>query len=205
MLESIINTINSLGYVGIALLMALENIIPPIPSELIMPLAGFTVTQGNLNFFGVVIAGTFGSVIGATPWYFLGKFWGLKRTKTIADRYGKWLTISGKDVQQAKDWFDRKGDIATALGRLIPGIRTYISVPAGISKMPILPFFFYSTLGSIVWITFLTASGYLLGANYKLVAIYLKPISILVLLVIIALSIYWVIKRNRTSMRNKKR
>lgn len=205
MLESITNTINSLGYVGIALLMALENIIPPIPSELIMPLAGFTVTQGKLNFFWVVIAGTFGSVIGATPWYFVGKFWGLKRTKTIADRYGKWLTISGKDVQKAKDWFDRKGDIATALGRLVPGIRTYISVPAGISKMPILPFFFYSTLGSIVWVTFLTASGYLLGANYKLVAIYLKPISILVLLVIIAISIYWVIKRNRTSMRNKKK
>jgi membrane protein DedA with SNARE-associated domain len=205
MLESITNTINSLGYVGIALLMALENIIPPIPSELIMPLAGFTVTQGKLNFFLVVIAGTFGSVIGATPWYFVGKFWGLKRTKTIADRYGKWLTISGKDVQKAKDWFDQKGDIATALGRLVPGIRTYISVPAGISKMPILPFFFYSTLGSIVWITFLTASGYLLGANYKLVAIYLKPISILVLLVIIALSIFWVMKRKRTSMRNNKR
>jgi membrane protein DedA with SNARE-associated domain len=205
MLESITNTINSLGYVGIALLMALENIIPPIPSELIMPLAGFTVTQGKLNFFWVVIAGTFGSVIGATPWYFVAKFWGLERTKTIADRYGKWLTISGKDVQKAKDWFDRKGDIAIALGRLVPGIRTYISVPAGISKMPILPFFFYSTLGSIVWVTFLTASGYLLGANYKLVAIYLKPISILVLLVIIALSIYWVMKRKKNSMRNKKR
>jgi membrane protein DedA with SNARE-associated domain len=205
MLESITNTINSLGYVGIALLMALENIIPPIPSELIMPLAGFTVTQGKLNFFSVVIAGTFGSVIGASPWYFVGKFWGLKRIKTIADRYGKWLTISGKDVQKAKDWFDRKGDIATALGRLVPGIRTYISVPAGISKMPILPFFFYSTLGSIVWVTFLTASGYLLGANYKLVVIYLKPISILVLLVIIALSIYWMMKRKRTSMLNKKR
>lgn len=205
MLESITNTINSLGYVGIALLMALENIIPPIPSELIMPLAGFTVTQGKLNFFWVVIAGTFGSVIGATPWYFVAKFWGLKRTKTIADRYGKWLTISGKDVQKAKDWFDRKGDIAIALGRLVPGIRTYISVPAGISKMPILPFFFYSTLGSIVWVTFLTASGYLLGANYKLVAIYLKPISILVLLLIIALSIFWVMKRKKTSMRNKKR
>jgi membrane protein DedA with SNARE-associated domain len=204
MLESITNAINSLGYVGIALLMVLENIIPPIPSELIMPLAGFTVTQGKMNFFLVVIAGTLGSVIGATPWYFLGKSWGLERTKTIADRYGKWLTVSGKDVQKAKDWFDRKGDIATALGRLVPGIRTYISVPAGISKMPLLPFFFYSTLGSVVWVTFLTASGYLLGANYKLVAIYLKPISILVLLVIIAFAIYWVMKRKRTSMHNKK-
>jgi membrane protein DedA with SNARE-associated domain len=205
MLESITNAINSLGYVGIALLMVLENIIPPIPSELIMPLAGFTVTQGKMNFFLVVIAGTLGSVIGATPWYFLGKSWGLERTKTIADRYGKWLTISGKDVQKAKVWFEQKGDIATALGRLVPGIRTYISVPAGISKMPLLPFLFYSTLGSFVWVSFLTASGYLLGANYKLVATYLKPISILVLLVIIVLSIYWVMKRTRTSIHNKKR
>lgn len=205
MLESITNTINSLGYVGIALLMALENIIPPIPSELIMPLAGFTITKGKMNFFLVVFSGTFGSVVGAIPWYFLGKSWGLKRTKTIADRYGKWLTISGKDVQQAKDWFDRKGDLATALGRLVPGIRTYISVPAGISKMSLLPFLFYSTLGSLVWVSFLTAAGYLLGANYKLVAIYLKPISVLVLLVVIVLSIYWVMKRKKTFIRKKKR
>jgi membrane protein DedA with SNARE-associated domain len=205
MLESITNTINSLGYVGIALLMALENIIPPIPSELIMPLAGFTITKGKMNFFLVVFSGTFGSVIGAIPWYFLGKSWGLKRTKTIADRYGKWLTISGKDVQQAKDWFDHKGDLATALGRLVPGIRTYISVPAGISKMPLLPFLFYSTLGSLVWVSFLTAAGYLLGANYKLVAIYLKPISVLVLLVVIVLAIYWVMKRKKTSIRQKKK
>jgi membrane protein DedA with SNARE-associated domain len=204
MLESITNIINSLGYVGIALLMALENIIPPIPSELIMPLAGFTVVQGKMNFSLVVIAGTFGSVIGATPWYFLGKLWGLERTKTIADRYGKWLAFSGKDVQKAKSWFDQKGETATALGRLFPGIRTYISVPAGISKMPLLPFLFYSTLGSLVWVSLLTVAGYLLGANYQLVATYLKPISVLVLLVIIALFIYWVIKRKRTSTHNKK-
>ena len=101
MFESIINTISSLGYIGIALLMALENILSPIPSELIMPLAGFTVTQGKLEFIPVVIAGTIGSVLGSTPWYFLGKYWGLKRTKKIADKYGKWLTVSGEDVEKA--------------------------------------------------------------------------------------------------------
>jgi membrane protein DedA with SNARE-associated domain len=204
MLESIINIINSLGYVGIALLMALENLIPPIPSELIMPLAGFAVTQGKMDFFLVVIAGTVGSVIGTIPWYFLSKYWGLKRTKKIADRYGKWLTISGRDVHKAKLWFDKRGDIATALGRLVPGIRTYISVPAGIGKMPLLPFLFYSTLGSVIWVSFLTTAGYILGANYKLVAIYLEPIAILVLLVILAIAIYWVIKRKRISTHNKK-
>ena len=117
MLESIIKTIDSLGYVGIALLMGLENLIPPIPSELIMPLAGFTVTQGKMNFILVIIAGTIGSVLGATPWYLLGKYWGLKRTKKIANRYGRWLTLSGKDVEKAKVWFDRRGYIATAISR----------------------------------------------------------------------------------------
>ena len=199
MLESIINTINSLGYLGIALLMALENVIPPIPSELIMPLAGFTVTQGKMNFLLVVIAGTIGSVVGATPWYFLGKSWGLKRTKKIADRYGKWLTLSGKDVEQAKAWFDRRGYVATAIGRLVPGIRTYISIPAGISKMPFLPFLIYSTIGSVFWVTLLTGAGYIFGANYEKVGVYLKPISIAVLVVIFAAAIYWVIQRKRAS------
>ena len=197
MFESIINTINSLGYVGIALLMALENIVPPIPSEVIMPLAGFAVTQGQLKFIYVVLAGTIGSVLGATPWYFLGKSWGLKRTKKIADRYGKWLTISGEDVEKAKIWFDKRGYVATAIGRLVPGIRTYISIPAGISKMPLIPFLLYSTAGSLVWVSLLTYAGYLLGENYEQVGVYLKPFSTIVLIGIIALSLYWIIKRRR--------
>lgn len=195
MLESVVDTINSFGYVGIALLMALENIIPPIPSELIMPLAGFAVTQGKMNFVLATLAGTIGSVLGATPWYFLGKYWGLKRTKKIADRYGKWLTLSGDDVEKAKIWFDRRGYMATGLGRLVPGIRTYISLPAGISKMPLFPFFFYSTLGTVLWVAFLTGAGYILGANYERVAAYLKPVSVIVLVAIFTYAIYWVIKR----------
>ncbi len=203
MLESIINTINSLGYVGIALLMALENVIPPIPSELIMPLAGFTVTQGKMNFVFVIIAGTIGSVLGATPWYFLGKYWGLKRTKKIADRYGKWLTLSGKDVDKAKIWFDRRGYIATAIGRLVPGIRTYISLPAGISKMPLFPFLTYSALGTIFWVSLLTGGGYIFGANYERVGMYLKPISTLVLFAIFSTAFYWLVKRRVKSKRSK--
>ena len=197
MLEQIISTINALGYIGIALLMALENIFPPIPSELIMPLAGFTVTQGKLEFFYVVIAGTIGSVLGATPWYFLGRYWGLRRTKKIADKYGKWLTVSGEDVEKAKTWFDRRGYAATALGRLVPGIRTYISIPAGISKMPLIPFLIYSTAGSIVWVALLTYAGYILGENYERVGAYLKPFSALVLIAVLAIAIYWIIKRKK--------
>ena len=197
MLEQIIETINSLGYLGIALLMALENIFPPIPSELIMPLGGFTVSQGKLKLLYVVIAGTIGSVLGATPWYFLGKYWGLRRTKKIADRYGKWLTVSGEDVEKAKTWFDRRGYAATAIGRLVPGIRTYISIPAGISKMPLLPFLLYSTAGSVVWVFLLTYAGYVLGENYELVGAYLKPLSAIVLFLVLIFSIYWIIKRRK--------
>ncbi|WP_019506169.1 DedA family protein [Pleurocapsa sp. PCC 7319] len=198
MLESIVNIINSLGYLGIALLMALENLVPPIPSEVIMPLSGFAVTQGKLQFIYVVLAGTIGSVLGATPWYFLGKSWGLRRTRKIADRYGKWLTLSGKDVQKAKIWFDGKGYIATAVGRLIPGIRTYISLPAGISKMPLLPFLIYSTAGSIIWVSFLTYAGYILGENYHKIGTYLKPFSTFILILILVISIYWIVKRKTT-------
>ena len=198
MLEFITNTISSLGYVGIALLMALENLIPPIPSELIMPLAGFTANRGEMNFMLALAAGTVGSVLGALPWYFLGKSWGLARTKKIADRYGKWLALSAKDVERANNWFDQRGNWATALGRLIPGIRTYISIPAGIAKMPLLPFLFYSTIGSIFWVTLLTAAGYLLGANYEQVASYLKPLSILVLIAVVSAIVYLVIKRKKS-------
>jgi membrane protein DedA with SNARE-associated domain len=197
MVETIVNTVNSLGYLGIALLMALENLIPPIPSELIMPLAGFTVNQGKLNFIWVIVAGTIGSVLGSTPWYFLGKSWGLKHTKKIADRYGKWLGLSGEDVDKAEIWFDRRGYIATAIGRVIPGIRTYISLPAGISKMPLLPYLIYSTLGSVVWISLLTGAGYIFGANYEKVGTYLKPISTIVLIGIVAITIYIIIKKRK--------
>ena len=205
MLDYITNLINSLGYVGIALLMALENLIPPIPSELIMPLAGFTVTKGEMSFAGAVIAGTIGSVLGATPWYFLGKYWGLKRTKKIADKYGKWLTLSGEDIQKAKVWFDRKGYIATGIGRLVPGIRTYISLPAGISKMPFIPFTIYSTIGTVFWVSLLTGAGYIFGANYEKVGAYLKPISTVVIVAILAASIYWLIKRKKSISRKKNR
>ena len=199
MLEFITNTISSLGYVGIAFLMALENIIPPIPSELIMPLAGFTVTQGKMNFILVIIAGTIGSVVGTMPWYFLGKSWGLKRTMNIADRYGKWLALSGKDVARANDWFNRRGMRAIAFGRLVPGIRTYISLPAGISKMPLLPYLIYSTLGSLFWVALLTGAGYIFGANYGLVGKYMKPFSIFVLIAVISTVIFWIIKRKKSS------
>lgn len=198
MLDWIINTVNNLGYVGIALLMLLENIFPPIPSEVIMPLAGFTVTQGKLSFFYVIIAGVIGSILGALPWYYLGKFTSLERIEKLCDRYGKWLTLKSEDIQKAKQWFDEKGKEAACFSRLVPGVRTYISVPAGVSNMPLVPFLAYSTLGTAVWVTLLTLAGYILGDNYELVENFIGPISLIVAVVLIGGAIIWIIKRKQS-------
>ncbi|MBH8556265.1 DedA family protein [Nostocaceae cyanobacterium CENA357] len=204
MLEWIIDTINSLGYWGIALLMFVENLFPPIPSELIMPLAGFTAraTPDKLNVFGVFFAGLFGSVVGALIWYYPGKFFSEKRLKTLADKYGKWLAISSEDITKANGWFYRQGKKAVLIGRLVPGIRTLISIPAGITSMPLLPFIFYTTLGSAVWVGLLTYSGYVLGSQYELVDKYLAPVSKIVLGILVLACFGWVLKRQRKNTRS---
>ncbi len=204
MLEWIINTINSLGYWGIALLMFIENLFPPIPSELIMPLAGFTAraTPDKLNIFGVFFAGLLGSVVGALIWYYPGKFLSEQRLITLADKYGKWLTISGQDITKAKNWFDNQGSKAVFIGRLVPGVRTLISVPAGISNMHLLPFVFYTTLGSAVWVGLLTYLGYVLGSQYELVEKYLAPVSKIVLGSLVLAFFGWILKRQQKSTRS---
>ncbi|MDZ7959671.1 MAG: DedA family protein [Aulosira sp. DedQUE10] len=203
MLEWITNTINSLGYWGIALLMFLENLFPPIPSELIMPLAGFTAraTPEKLNIFGVFVAGLFGSVLGALIWYYPGKLLSEKRLKALADKHGKWIAISSKDITKARDWFNKQGNKAVLMGRLVPGIRTLISVPAGMSNMHLLPFLFYTTLGSAAWVGLLTYSGYLLGSQYELVDKYLAPVSKIVLGSIVLVCVVWVFQRRQKSSR----
>lgn len=197
MLEWITSTMNSLGYLGIGLLMFLENLFPPIPSELIMPLAGFTVAQGKLEFVPVVVAGVVGTVLGALPWYYAAYLLGEKRLKRLADRYGKWLGISAKDIGEAKSWFNKHGNKAVLFGRLVPGVRTLISIPAGISSMPLIPFLLYSTVGTLLWVGLLTYVGYVLGDNYHLVEQYIGPVSKIVLLGLLVAFIVWVIRRKR--------
>lgn len=197
MLDWITNTIASLNYWGIALLMLLENILPPIPSEVVMPLAGFTVTQGKLNFFGVVMAGTFGSVLGAVPWYYIGKRVGERRLKRWIDRHGRWFALSGEDVDRSKQWFERYGGPVVLFGRLIPGIRTFISVPAGFEEMPWFKFLLYSTIGTVCWNVLLTYAGILLGQNYQLIEKFLGPISIVVLLGLLVFFGAWIVRRKK--------
>lgn len=181
MLDWIQRAMEVLGYPGIVLLMFLENVFPPLPSELIMPLAGFTASQGRLSYPGVVLAGTAGNILGALPLYALGRTVGERRLTRLADRYGKWLTVSGEDITRAKGWFDRHGGKAVLICRLVPGVRSLISIPAGLDAMPLAPFLLYSALGTGLWAALLTYLGHLLGENYALVARYLGPAAYLVL------------------------
>ena len=125
-------------------MMLAENIFPPIPSELIMPLAGFVAAKGQLNPVLVVLAGTLGSLLGALPWYYAGVWLGQERVCALAARHGRWLTLGEKEIRQAIRWFERHGRIAVLIGRLVPTVRTLISLPAGMARMPLLPFLVYS-------------------------------------------------------------
>ncbi|MDL5057048.1 DedA family protein [Geitlerinema calcuttense] len=197
MAQWITTIMNSLGYGGIALLMFLENLFPPIPSELIMPLAGFTVAQGQMNFTLAVLAGLAGTLLGALPWYYVGYAFGEERIKQFVDRYGRWLTLSSQDIEKANRWFDRNGKKAVLTGRLVPGVRTLISLPAGLNRMPFIPFLFYTSLGSVVWIGLLTFAGYALGNNYALVERYIGPLSKIILLALVIFVVFWIVKRQR--------
>ena len=177
----VIGFISSAGYGGILLLMFIENVFPPIPSELIMPLAGFMVAQDKLDFIGTTLAGMAGSVLGALPLYFAGKKLGEERVKRLADRHGRWLTISRQDIERASRWFHRHGGAAVFLCRLIPGVRSFISVPAGIIGMNFLQFLAYTSIGTALWAALLAYLGYLLGSNFTKVGEYLDPASWIVL------------------------
>lgn len=195
--EWAIRTMESLGYVGIGLLMFLENLFPPIPSELIMPLAGFTVAQGKMQLVPAIVAGVLGTILGAFPWYYLGKLLGENRIKRWIDQHGKWLGISSEEIDKAQRWFYRHGNKAVFFGRLVPGIRTLISLPAGFSHMPIAQFLIYSTLGTTAWVGFLTMAGYKLGEHYDLVDQYLAPVSKIVLGLVIVAFVIWIVRHRR--------
>lgn len=199
MLAWITNLMNSMGYFAIVLLMFLENVFPPIPSELIMPLAGFTATQGKLSLVVVIIAGTLGSVLGALPLYYLGKVVGQERLVAWADKHGKWLALSGKDIAKSKEWFDKHGHKAVLLCRLVPGVRSLISIPAGIGQMNLAQFLLYSALGAGLWTAVLAFAGFKLGQNYDKVDQYLGPAAYVVLGAIAIAFVFRVVKQRRTA------
>ncbi|MBE9174315.1 DedA family protein [Synechocystis salina LEGE 06155] len=193
--EWIPQVMNQLGYGGISLLMFLENLFPPIPSELIMPLAGFAVAQGKLALFPAIVAGIIGTVLGSYPWYYIGKWVSEERLEQLADRYGKWIGLDAKDIHKANVWFGRHGHQSVFFGRLIPGIRTMVSLPAGINAMGLISFTLYSLGGISLWVTFLASAGYKLGNNYDLVEQYLGPVAKIVLVSLVAIIVLSIIRK----------
>jgi len=179
-----------LGAFGIGLLMFLENIFPPIPSELIMPLAGYLATQGGMDILWVIASGTMGSLLGTLPWYYLGRRLGHDGVRRLASKHGRWLTMSPSDVDAASERFKRHGKASVLVGRLIPTVRTLISVPAGVANMPLGSFLLFSAVGTIVWTAALALAGFLLGQAYDIIENYVDPVSTTVLVILVATYIY---------------
>jgi membrane protein DedA with SNARE-associated domain len=177
MFDWITGWIAALGAPGVALFMFLENVFPPVPSELVMPLAGFLAARGESSFALVVAAGTAGALAGAVLWYWIGRALGADRLRRLAARHGRWLTMHPDDIDRATDWFDRHGGKAVFLGRLVPAVRTLISVPAGVARMPFARFLAFSAAGTLVWTALLALAGYVLKSQYHRVADWLNPVS----------------------------
>ncbi len=190
MLDWTTNFINDNGYVAVAVLMLAENVFPPIPSELVMPLAGYSAARGDVDLAGVTLAGIVGSLLGALFWYLIGRWISTDRLRNWAAKHGRLLTLSPADVGKADAWFDRHGAKAVFLGRLVPGLRTLISVPAGVSEMPLPRFLLYSTLGTAIWTTLLTVAGYGLGERYQAVGDWINPVGTLVIAALVVGYVY---------------
>ncbi|MGB3138666.1 MAG: DedA family protein [Nodosilinea sp.] len=193
----ITNWIESLGYLGIFGLMVLEHLFPPIPSELVMPLAGFVSRSSpTMNLAGVVVAGSIGSLIGASAWYVLGRLISQEQLMVLVAKYGRWLTLKPRDIEKAFDFFQKSGGSwVVGVGRMVPGVRTYVSVPAGLSHMALVPYLVYSAVGTVLWTGALAVAGYLLGDQFDRVQTFIGPISKIVLVTLAIAAVLWVIRR----------
>lgn len=194
MFDWITGLIDRLGLAGVAALMFLENLFPPIPSELVMPMAGFLAQGGSLPLVGVILSGTLGAVAGAMVWYELGRALGEARFLWLIDRWGAWATLSREDAERALGWFRRRGGLAVFLCRMVPALRTLISVPAGVAAMPRLPFLALTTAGSLIWVCLLTLAGWLLGTRFREVEAWVNPVTTLVVVGLIAVYLWRVLR-----------
>ncbi len=188
------------GYIGIMLVIALENLFPPIPSEIVLPFGGFMTTRTGLTVPGVVLASTLGSVIGAIILYSIGRIVNVDQLERFIGRWGHILRVSRKDVRTAEGWFIRYGNWTVFFCRLIPVVRSLISIPAGMARMGLASFILYSTMGTLVWNTILVSLGAFLGASWEEVLQYVevyKNIFYLLFGVSFLAAAVWYIKRRR--------
>ena len=193
--DFIVQTVGSLGYIGIFIMMFLESSFFPFPSEVVMIPAGYLVFKGEMNIYIVILCGIAGSLSGALFNYFLAVKFGRK----FLIKYGKYFFIKEETIKQMEDFFKSHGHISTFSGRLIPAVRQYISFPAGLARMNLLTFSIYTTLGAAIWVMILTLLGYFLGDNQALIKEYLRYIIVTVLFLLAILG-FWYYKK----IKNKK-
>ncbi len=189
----IIHIISSLGYAGVVLLMAIESACVPLPSEIIAPFAGFLAQSGRFSLFWVAIAGGLGSSVGSVLMYWIG----MKGGRPLVEKYGKYILISHHDIQKADVFFAKYGSIATLIGRILPVVRTFISLPAGIERVPFKKFLLYSFLGSFVWTYFLAYIGYKLGENWESLHSRFQKFDIFIVVIIVILAALYIYRHLR--------
>ncbi len=190
----VLDVVSALGYVGLALLLLAENLFPPIPSEVVLPLAGFLVGRGDLGFWQALFASTFGSVAGALVLYTLGRYGG----RGLVLRYGSFLRVDEDALDRADGWFRRYGDWVVLFARVVPFARSVVSIPAGTMKMPVVRFTVLTALGSFVWNGLLIGAGVVLGANWQRVEVWIGSYSDAVLIVVaLAVAVLLVLRHVR--------
>lgn len=185
--------ISWLGYPGLTLAMALESMIVPLPSELVMPFAGFLVAQGKFNFYLVILFSVLGSIIGSFISYYMGYYGGNR----LVLKWGKYLLLDEDDLKKTEKWFSRRGELTILIGRFIPVVRHLISIPAGIGKMDLKKFAIYTAIGAGIWNTILAWVGLILGKNWDSLRKYSEKFSIIVAILLLAAFAYFVIRHIR--------
>jgi membrane protein DedA with SNARE-associated domain len=187
----IVNIISSLGYGGIGILMALESACIPIPSEIIMPFSGYLVFSGAFALWPVIFWGTVGNLIGSLIAYFIGFYGG----RPLIEKYGKYILVSRHDLEQAQRWFEKYGSLSIFFSRMLPVVRTFISLPAGIARMPFWRFSLYTLAGSFPWVFVLTYVGISTGENWSEIEIYFRKFDWLIIILIIGLIGWWIYQK----------
>ena len=201
----VIDIMNNFGYIGIGLLILIENLFPPIPSELILTFGGFMTIDTNMTIVGVIIAATIGSVLGAIALYYIGKILNKERLiKIVTSKYGKLLSIKPEDIESADKWFDEKGNKTVFFCRFIPVVRSLISIPAGMSEMPLVKFILYTTFGSAIWNTVLVLIGAFAGDKKDLILTIIDDASYVIIGLIIIVFLIFVYRFYKKRLKNKK-
>ena len=205
--QIIINIMEQVGYLGVFLLIAIENIFPPIPSEVILVFGGFMTTYTSLNIPIMILAATLGSLLGAIVLYYIGKIFNKERLKRIVNgKIGKVLRLKASDIEKADKWFDTKGNKTVFFCRFIPIVRSLISIPAGMSEMPMQKFLLYTISGSLIWNTVLIIVGSIVGDKWETIVGYLDNFSNIILIVLVIIFVvamyYWFVIRKKKQ--NKK-